>query len=107
MPSDVLIWINEDGSARELTEADKAYVDTNFSPFDGARPYVKAQYAQLNGWGRLNGYLSRTDLPEGVPIAPAPPERPPEPPTPQSVAKSIFDLAREHNPGNAGKLRFE
>jgi hypothetical protein len=36
--SEVLVYINDDGSARELTEADKKYVDTEFSPLDGARP---------------------------------------------------------------------
>src|SRR6478736_4173919 len=39
--SKVLVYINDDGSVRELTEADKKYVDTEFSPFDGARPYIK------------------------------------------------------------------
>src|SRR5215472_8112306 len=32
-PSEVLIWINDDGSARELSEPDKKYVDTEFSPW--------------------------------------------------------------------------
>jgi hypothetical protein len=36
-PSEILVWINNDGSARELTGADKKYVDSDFSPFDGAR----------------------------------------------------------------------
>jgi hypothetical protein len=36
-PSESLIWLEDAGSARELTEAEKRYVDTEFSPFDGAR----------------------------------------------------------------------
>ena len=35
--SEVLAYINVDGSARGLTEAEKKYVDTEFSPSDGAR----------------------------------------------------------------------
>ena len=35
--SEVLVYIDVDGSARELTEAEKKYVDTEFSPSDGAR----------------------------------------------------------------------
>jgi hypothetical protein len=41
--ADALVYVNEDGSVRELTEAEKKYVDTEFSPLDGARPYVKSR----------------------------------------------------------------
>ena len=47
-PSEVLVFIDNDGSARELTDAEKTYVDADFSPFDGARPYVKSRYGQRN-----------------------------------------------------------
>ena len=30
--SEMLVYVNEDGSVRELTAADKKYVDTEFSP---------------------------------------------------------------------------
>jgi hypothetical protein len=71
-PSEVLVWINDDGSAREITDAEKKYVDAEFSPFDGARPYIKSYYEQRNGWGKLSGYLQSTKLPKGMPINPAP-----------------------------------
>jgi hypothetical protein len=100
-PSEVLIWINEDGSARELTEAERTYVDTDYSPFDGARPYVKSAYAQRDGWGRLRGYLLRNELPENLSIAPAPPEGAPREQTPRAVAESIIDLLRKQNPDDA------
>ena len=67
-PREMLVWINVDGSARELTDAEKNYVDTEFSPFDGARPYIKSHYEQRNGWGELSGYLLRKEVPEGVHI---------------------------------------
>src|ERR1051325_7719775 len=70
-PSETLIWIEADGRARELSDADKAYVDSVFSPFDGARPYVKAHYEQRDGWGRLTGYLERGKLPQGMTVHPA------------------------------------
>jgi hypothetical protein len=69
----MLVWIDVDGSARELTDADKKYVDTEFAPFDGARPYMKSYYEQRNGWGELSGYLERKEVPDGVPINPTPP----------------------------------
>jgi hypothetical protein len=97
-PSEALIWIDVDGSARELTDAEKSYVDTEFSPFDGARPYIKTKYSDRNGWGELCGYLPRTAVPDSVPISPAPPAKPPENKTPQSVANEIVELIRKHRP---------
>src|SRR4029077_10971884 len=46
-----LVYVNEDGSVRELTEAEKKYVDAEFSPLDGARPYVKSRYTDRTAWG--------------------------------------------------------
>jgi hypothetical protein len=93
-PSEILVWINDDGSARELTEADKKYVDTDFSPFDGARPYVKPTYQSRNGWGAIKGYLERDKLPNDVPVNPAP-ATDPSPQTPQAVAGQILELIRK------------
>jgi hypothetical protein len=95
-PSEVLVWINADGSARELTASERQYVDAAYSPFDGARPYIKTQYAQRNGWGELSGFLHRQRLPDGLPIDLAPPEGPPQERTPTTVADSILDLVRKH-----------
>ena len=95
--SEVLVYINDDGSARELTEADKKYVDTEFSPLDGARPYIKSHYSQHTALGEIRGYLPRTEVPEGVPINPAPPESAPRQQTSQTVADSISELIRKYS----------
>jgi hypothetical protein len=58
---DALVYVNEDGSVRELTDAEKTYVETEFSPLDGARPYVKSRYFDRTAWG-LQGYLPRTQV---------------------------------------------
>jgi hypothetical protein len=97
-PSEALVWINDDGSARELTDAEKKYVDKDFSPFDGARPYIKSNYEMRNGWGELKGFLLREKVPHGVAIAPAPHVSPEPPQTPQEVANSIVELIRKHRP---------
>ena len=94
--SRVLIYINDDGSARELTEADKKYVDTEFSPFDGARPYIKSHYSQRTALGEIRGYLPRTELPDGAPVGPAPQENAAQNQTPKIVAESISELIRKH-----------
>jgi len=95
--SGVLVYINDDGSARELTETDKKYVDTEFSPFDGARPYIKSHYSLRTASGEIRGYLLRTEVPEGVPIGPAPPEDAARQQTPQTVTDSISELIRKQN----------
>lgn len=94
-PSEALVWIDDDGSARELTDAEKIYVDKDFSPFDGARPYIKPRYEQRNALGELRGFLQRQQLPAGTPVRPAPPASPPVN-TPQAVAESILDVIRKH-----------
>lgn len=92
--SEMLVYVNEDGSVRELTAADKRYVDTEFSPLDGARPYIKSRYSQRTALGHIRGYLPRSEVPKRLVIVPASSEDEPEQPTPQTVAKSISDLIR-------------
>ena len=95
--SEVLIYVNDDGSARELSEPEKKYVDTEFSPLDGARPHIKTRYEQRNGWGNLSGFLQRKDVPVGMPVKLAPSETASQQPTPQTVADSISELIRKHS----------
>jgi hypothetical protein len=105
--SEVLVYIENDGSARELTDAEKKYVDTEFSPFDGARPYIKSQHAQRNAWGELRGYLDRKYVPAGAPVGPAPMSEPSPARTPQAAAESIMELIRKHRPDDEHKVRFK
>ena len=58
--SEVLVRIAEDGSVWELTDAEKKYVDTEFSPFNGAQPYIKSDYNQRNAFGG-NQWLHRPE----------------------------------------------
>ena len=94
-PSEALIFIEADGSARELTDAEKTYVDTEFSPFDGARPYVKSRYEQRDGWGEIKGFLHRKELPRNMPVSPAPPSSP-SINAPGAVAAEIGALIDKH-----------
>lgn len=77
-PSETLIYVEYDGTAYELTDEDKAYVDTEFQGADSGRPYIKDEYDERNGWGLLNGYLPRSELPEGMLVRPASERPPPE-----------------------------
>jgi len=93
--ADVLVYVSEDGSVRELTEAEKRYVSTEFSPLDGARPHIKSRYLDRTALG-IQGYLPRAAVPRGVTIAPAGEEDAPQPQTPQAIAGSLSELIRKH-----------
>jgi len=90
-----LVYVNEDGSVRELTEAEKKYVDAEFSPLDGARPYVKSRYTDRTAWG-LRGYLPRTQVPYGTSIHPAPSQNALHPQTAEAITESLVELVRRH-----------
>jgi len=70
------VYVNADGSARELHESERRYLETEFKGGDGAAPYIKSSYEERNGWHELNGYLERSLLPESAAIRDAPAEDP-------------------------------
>lgn len=73
------VYINADGTARELHVAERAWLETEYALGDGAAPRVKDSYDDRNGWGEIKGYLHRTDLPAGMPVGDAPAEDPIKP----------------------------
>jgi hypothetical protein len=93
--ADALVYVDEDGSVRELTASEQTYVTTEFSPLDGARPYIKLNYLDRTARG-LQGFLLRGAVPDGMSIHPAPPQSPLQTPTPQTVADSLLELVRKH-----------
>jgi len=70
------VYVNEDGTARELHPNERQYLETEFLPGDGAAPHVKRSYAERNGWGEIRGFLERSKLPQGTPIRDAPKQDP-------------------------------
>jgi hypothetical protein len=60
------VFVDDDGRYRELSTDEKAYLQEKFSPFDGARPYVKSRYWQMTPDSRLSGFLARKRLPRGL-----------------------------------------
>jgi hypothetical protein len=70
------VYVNADGTARELHASEQKYLETEFKGGDGAAPYVKSSYEERDGWGELTGYLERSLLPDGIPIDDAPADDP-------------------------------
>ena len=73
------IYVEADGTARELHAGERAYLEMEFEGADGARPYFKGRYQQRDGWGALSGYMKRAKLRAGMTVRPAPLDDPSKP----------------------------
>ena len=73
------VFVNADGTARELHAAEREYLERPFIPFDGGRPYVKSTFDARDGWESVKGFLHRSKLPAGHFVAPAPANNPSPP----------------------------
>jgi len=62
------VYVNEDGSVSELDEKDIKYLKTEFSPNDGARPYIKTQYKDLTPDRKISGFILRKRVPKMIEI---------------------------------------
>lgn len=68
------VYVNQDGSVRELSPKERAYLSEDFSGGDGGRPYIKSRYKALDGWRSLSGFLPRDLVPSGITIRPVNPQ---------------------------------
>lgn len=66
------VYVNANGTARDLGASERAYLETAFRPDDSGRPYVKSRYEQKNGWGEIRGFMQRAKLPSEVGVETAP-----------------------------------
>lgn len=70
------VYVEFDGTARELRLDERRHLETEFELGDGNAPYVKTAYEERNGWGALDGYIYRSKLPAGMSVKSAPPDGP-------------------------------
>jgi hypothetical protein len=73
------VYVNADGSARELHPNERKHLETFFDPFGGGGPPVKYKYSQKLESGQIAGFLRRSKLPRGMEILRAPAEDPSKP----------------------------
>ena len=71
---DGFVYVNQDGSVRELSPDERAYLSQDFAPGDGGRPYIKASYDSTDGWGSVSGFLPRREVPRQVTVEPVNPD---------------------------------
>jgi hypothetical protein len=72
-PGFKFVYVNQDGSARELSPKEREYLSEEFSWADGGRPYVKSTYESLDGYGSKSGFIERRRVPARIKILPVHP----------------------------------
>jgi hypothetical protein len=100
------IYVNQDGSARQLSDSERNYLSTEFAPKDGGRPYIKANYESRDGWGSLSGFLPFSKLPSAVAVQPVNPDYVEQPPDPQEMLSDYVDAGFlvERNSDRSAKI---
>ena len=70
------VYVNEDGTVRELHPDERSYLETPFHPFDSGQPYTKNSYQKKDGRGRISGFCLRSHIPSNIDILDTPTENP-------------------------------
>jgi hypothetical protein len=72
-PGFKFVYVNQDGSVRELSPEERAYLSKEFPGGDSGRPYVKTSYESRDGWGSRSGFIVRRRVPARLVILPVHP----------------------------------
>jgi hypothetical protein len=67
------VYVNQDGSVRELSPSEQNFLSQKFQGGDGGRPYIKSSYESSNGWGSQSGFIERRRVPSRIKIIPVNP----------------------------------
>ncbi|HIC32180.1 MAG TPA: hypothetical protein EYO76_09705 [Flavobacteriaceae bacterium] len=62
------VFIEENGTVRELYRYEKCYLKECFHPNDGARPYIKLRYKSKSSNGKIDGFILRKRIPKNINI---------------------------------------
>jgi len=63
------VYVEDDGSVREVSKEDEDYLTQRFDPTDGARPYIKSSYRERTPGGKLSGFIDRRRVPKKITIS--------------------------------------
>ncbi|WP_025665376.1 hypothetical protein [Aquimarina megaterium] len=62
------VYVENNGTVRELDTEEIEYLQTEFQPGDGARPYIKSSYSQRTPDNKISGFILRNEVPENIEI---------------------------------------
>ena len=64
------VYVDEDGSVRELYRDEIEFLNTEFSPADSGRPYIKYRYNERTPENKISGFIKRKRVPRHINIKP-------------------------------------
>ncbi|MCX6189238.1 MAG: hypothetical protein NTW54_06510 [Bacteroidetes bacterium] len=64
------VYVEEDGSVRELYRDEIEYLKEEFSPADSGRPYIKYRYNTKTPDNKICGFIKRRRVPKPLIIKP-------------------------------------
>jgi hypothetical protein len=64
------VYMNQDGSVREVSPVERAELSAEYAGADSGRPYIKNAVGDRDGWGSVSGYIARAALPGGIAVLP-------------------------------------
>jgi hypothetical protein len=73
------VYVESDGTVRELHAGERKLLEIAYSPMDGARPYIKAGFDARDGWKDLAGFCPRSKLPPDTVVLGPPVDNPHKP----------------------------
>jgi len=73
-PGFKFVYVNQDGSVRELSPGEREYLSEKYLGGDSGRPYIKSRYSSLDGWGSISGFIRRSYVPARITILPVHPD---------------------------------
>lgn len=62
------VHVENDGSVRELDKEEREYLEQEFHPNDGARPFIKTNYWEKTPDKKLHGFLKKSRVPWWIKI---------------------------------------
>lgn len=64
------VYVELDGSVRELYNDEIEHLNTKFIPSDSGRPYIKSSYNQITSDNKVSGFIRRRRVPRHITIRP-------------------------------------
>ena len=101
------VYMEKDGSARELHPDERKSLEEEFEGGDGNRPYVKKHHDSRDGWGSLAGFCRRDALPASLSVGAAPAENPNRPMGREEFAKFLRERGMELEPRPDGTMTLK
>ena len=62
------VYVEDDGTVRELHQQEIDYLNAPFNYNDGARPILKKRYDEKNTDGKISGFILRQRVPRDIKI---------------------------------------